>query len=410
MSKAEITETFGGVTATWPDGVNINVTHLILHNSNGHVTGEIMVRNGQAVLYPQTYINFSADRTRNSLAKSLTERYPDFDWQEKIDQLTYHAHRVAKKDEPILELWTNEKLKPPEYVVEPIIMKDQVNVLFGPPESGKTQFAMILSLVAMLPWRDNNLGLKAPENCTKILWLDYEADKSTTLYNFTRIVHGAGVGDVGLNYRRCRRPLCDDIEDIAVHASMTKSDMIVIDSTAKAAGGDLDKSESPNRFFEALDKLNRTSLILAHTPKLKEGQRKIYGSIFFEAYARSVWELRSSINGNEMTIGIWDSKANYRKRHEPLAFKLSYQPEKIILTCENIETVDEFISSQSIPNRIEKVLANGSKTAEAIKELMPDVKEKTFDDTLSRMVRGGKLVKLGSGKGVEYGLALGTLL
>ncbi|MBU3974666.1 MAG: AAA family ATPase, partial [Alphaproteobacteria bacterium] len=139
--------------------------------------------------------------------------------------------------------------------------------------------AVAMCLLAMLPWYDNPLGLKVQREPSNILWLDYEADRTSTLYNFTRIVRGADAEGISLNYRRCRMPLCDDIEAISLHVEQAKTDIVIIDSVAKAAGGDLDKSESPNRLFAALDLLHCTPLILAHTYKGEgTGKRTIYGS------------------------------------------------------------------------------------------------------------------------------------
>ncbi len=409
MSKPEISQAIGGYTFKWPEGVTILVSRLHIHNSDGRVSGELLVKNETATLYPQTQINFSADRTRNSLAKTLKERYEKHDWQQIIDQLCYHVQEKAREGEPIQELWTNEELKPPVYLVYPIVMKNQANVLFGPPESGKTQFAMILTLAMTLPWTDNPLKLIVSKDCAHPLWLDYEADRDTTLFNFTRIVHGAGVGDCLLNYRRCRMPLADDVEAIANHMAKIGADTVIIDSVAKAAAGDLFGGESPTRFFTAIDQLKCTSLILAHTAKGQGDSKKtIYGSMFFEAYARSVWECRASEEGETINIGLWDNKANFRRKHDPLAFQLAYEPESITVTIQDIKTVEDFMAHLSTSSRILDALKAGSKSPKELKELLPDVAIGTFYAELARMANRKKIVKMGSGKEVTYGL-LSTL-
>jgi len=405
MSKPDIQQTVSGYELTWPEGIKISVSRLRVHNSDGRVTGEVLIRNKEATLYPQTQINFSADRTRNSLAKTLNERYEGHDWQAIIDQLSYHVQDKAREGEPVIELWTHEELKPPEYIVHPIIMKDQVNILFGPPESGKTQFAMLMCLIAMLPWYDNTLGLKVQKDRSNILWLDYEADRTSTLYNFTRIVRGADAEGISLNYRRCRMPLCDDIEAISNHVEQAKTDIVVIDSVAKAAGGDLDKSESPNRLFAALDLLNCTPLILAHTYKGEgAGKRTIYGSTFFTAYARSVWELRASQNGDEMTIGLWDNKANYRAKQAPMAFTLIYSDNDIRVSVQDIKTVEDFMAHLSTTSRIWNLLKDGPKSPTEIITALKDVHPGNIYTELGRMCSKNKIVKMGEGKGVTYGL------
>jgi len=404
MSKPDIKQTVGGFSFVWPEGVNIMVSRLHVHNSDGRVTGELLIRNGKNTLYPQTQINFSADRTRNSLVKSLLERYKKYEWQGIIDQLCYHVQEKAREGEPVIELWTSEDVKSPEYLVYPFVIANQPNVLFGPPESGKTQFAMLLCLIMMLPWNNNPLGLRAPLECFHPLWLDYEADRETTQWNFKRIVKGADVGDLSLPYRRCRMPLADDIEQIANHVEKIKANCVVIDSLAKAAAGDLDKSESPTRLFGAIDQLRCTTIILAHTSKGGEGRKSIYGSTFFEAYARSIWELRASRDGETMHIGLWDNKANFRGKLDPMAFNLNYDDEHIFINVEDIKTVDDFMRHLSVSHRILEALKDNSKSPQELKEILSDVSAATFYAELARMVKKNKLIKMGLGKDLKYGL------
>lgn len=404
MSKPDISPTISGYHFAWPEGVNITVSRLRVHNSDGRVTGEILIKNKEATLYPQTQINFSVDRTRNSLAKALNERFKGHDWQAIIDQLCYHVQDKARQGEPVIELWTSEDIKPPQYLVYPFVIANQPNVLFGPPESGKTQVAMMLCIIMMLPWNDNPLGLRAPSESYHPLWLDYEADRDTTQWNFKRIVQGAGVGDVALPYRRCRMPLADDIEQVSNHMDKIKANCIVIDSLAKAAGGDLDKSESPTRLFGAIDQLRCTTIILAHTSKGGEGRKTIYGSTFFEAYARSIWEIKSSRDGETLHVGLWDNKANFRGKLDPVAFSFNYDDEHIFINVEDIKNVDDFMRHLSVSGRIMEALKDSSKSPQELKEILSDVSPATFYAELARMVKRNKLVKMGLGKDLKYGL------
>ncbi len=399
----KIDTTIGGYTFAWKDGVMIRVSRLHVHN-DGRVTGELLISNKTKIIEPHTIFNFSADRTRESLIKSLLNDHPNHEWGIIIKQLCYHVQEKAREGEPVVELWTNQELKPPNYLVYPLVMANQANVLFGPPESGKTQFALLLSLVMMLPWQDNPLGLKTGITPCHILWLDYEADRDTTLFNFARIVKGAGIPDCVLNYRRCRMPLADDVEAISKHIGKIGADTLIVDSVGKAAGGDLDKAESPVRFFEAIDQLKCTSLILAHTSKEKGGRKTIYGSTFFEAYARSVWEMRASPDGETLNIGLWDNKANFRRKHDPMAFRLNYEPESITVSPQDIKTVEDFMVHLSISSRVMDALKSGSKSPKELKELLVDVEMPHLYVELSRLIKKKKLVKMGSGKEVTYGL------
>lgn len=404
MSIPKITTTPGGFVFVWDEGIEIAVSRLRVHNSDGRVTGEVLIKNQKAILYPQTQLNFSSDRTRGSLTKALIEKYSKHDWDAIIGQLAYHVQEKAREGEPVIELGTNEDVAPPQYLVYPFVMANQANILFGPPESGKTQFALLLCAMMMLPWTENPLGLSVPEKPVKVLWLDYEADRDTTLWNLKRITEGADLGYLSLSYRRCRMPLADDIEQISIHADRVGATCLVIDSAAKATGGDLDKAEAPTRFFTALDQAKCTSLILAHTSKGGEGRKSIYGSTFFEAYARSVWELKASRNGETMHIGLFDNKANFRAKLEPKAFSLKYDETHIYVSPENIKTIDEFMEHLSMGTRILAALKDGMKSAKELHQIVSDVKIQSLYVELARLYKSEKIIKILEGKENRYGL------
>ena len=75
MANPKVQELIGGYQFTWPDdALTIRVERVRIHNSDGRVTGELHISNGTgASLYPPTQLSFGADRSRTSLAKTLTE-------------------------------------------------------------------------------------------------------------------------------------------------------------------------------------------------------------------------------------------------------------------------------------------------------------------------------------------------
>lgn len=403
MSKPTITQTVGGYKCAWENGINIKVSRLRIP-SDGSVKGALAITNEKAILCPDTLFNFSAERTRSTFVKSLSEKFPKHEWEEIIDTLCQIIQEKAREGEPVIELETSSDVSPPQYIVYPFVMANQPNILFGPPESGKTQVALLLCALMMLPWTENHLGLSVPKKPVKVLWLDYEADKDTTLWNLKRITEGADLGYLSLPYRRMRMPLSDDIEQVVSHIDRIGATCLVIDSAAKATGGDLDKAEAPNRFFTAIDQTRCTSIILAHTSKGGEGRKSIYGSTFFEAYARSVWELKASRDGETLHIGMFDNKANFRAKLEPRAYRLCYDEETIKVELENIKTIDEFIEHLSVSTQILRALKDGMKSAKELHQIMAGVKSTTLYVELSRLQKANKVLKLTEGGEARYGL------
>jgi hypothetical protein len=358
MSIPTITQSIDGYDFLWAEGVNINVSRLRVH-TDGRVTGEIIVKNQKATLYPQTQFNFSSDRTRSTLINSLNKLYPKHEWQGIVDQLSYHINNRAREGEPVLELTTNGEIQPPEYCLEPLIIKNYPNIIFGDPGSSKSTLAVILAQVVMLPWYDNPMGLKAPDKTHHVLYLDWETDADTIRWQTTMLQRGIADTDIlFLNYRHCSQPLAQDIEQIKRHIHETQTDIIIIDSLGLASGGELKETQTALDFYSALRGLKTTSLILAHNSKDRESKtRSIYGNQFFTAQARNVWEIRKSQddNSSEMDIGLFHRKPPpFAGLHKPLGFKITFNSSdnSMNVTKSDPKNTEEFIELLKWKDRI----------------------------------------------------------
>ncbi len=409
--KPEVKDDVSGYVFSWPNyGIAINTSRIQMHKSDGHITGEIYIQavngSGMAVIYPPTSFNFSADRTRKELSKSLAVKNTKLPWTDMVEQLCYGVQDRARKGEPVVELTTIGEVKRPEYILNPLIIRNYPNVIFGDPSSSKSTIAVILAQVIMLPWHDNPMGFIAPLRSVKCLYLDWETDADTIQWQTTMLQRGIeGMEFLSINYRQCSQPLANDIERIKVHIADTKTELIIIDSLGLAAGGELKETQSALGFYSALRGLKITSLILAHNSKDKETKtRSIFGSQFFTAQARNVWEVRKNqdTDSTELDIALFHRKPPpFAGLHKPLGFKIIFDNDKMRIEQSNPQTVHEFLDQMGLKSQILEELKSGAMTVKELSESL----EKPANQVKARCndLKGkGKLIKLGEKWGLAY--------
>jgi hypothetical protein len=383
----EITELINGYQIDWgePSHLKAKVTRLHL-SSDGQVKGQLEIRynlNGsESYLLVPTQFNFSTESTREKHAKQLSAKLDlKIEWREIFDFLCQKIQELARGGEPVIELVTGSEIKPPEYMLYPLIVKNYPNVIFGDPSAAKSTIAVILSQVVMLPWHDNPMGLTAPKNSTRVLYLDWEADAETIQWQTTMLQRGIEHAKVlHLHYRHCSQPLANDLDEIKWHLGATKATMVVIDSQGLAAGGELKDTQPAISFYAGLRALKVTSLILAHNSKDKESKtRSIYGNQYFTAQARNVWEARKNqeVGSKEMDIALFHRKPPpFAGVHNPIGFKIIFDDDggKMNIASSDPRTVGEFLDQMSLKSRIIETLKSGKLST---KELADTLDEST---------------------------------
>ncbi len=403
MTQPEIKDSIGGYEFMWRDQhINIKVSRLHVH-TDGRVTGEILVgtdaANYSPILYPPSQLNFSSSRTRNELARHLKDAYPTWDWSEFIDSVSYHIQERARLGEPVQELWTSEDIRPLQYLIEPLISKDVPTVIYGEKGVGKSTLVLALYACLILPWYDNPLGLKAPSESIRTLVLDWEVDGEIVQRTAKQMQMGMDMPPFPIFYRRCSLPLIDDLETIQRHISDIGAEAIIIDSLGQAAGGELKDAESALNFFAALRKLKVTSIINAQTSKDTESKRKhVYGSTFFEYYARSVFELckSDSDDSDDISVGLFHRMCNLARLDKPRGFRIHYNENGISIEDQPLNP-SEFRDKVRGQLLIHQVLQKGALSIKEIVE-QTELTEHNIRVILSRLAAKSKVTKLADGK------------
>lgn len=389
MSKPTITETLGGFEFLWKaEKLIIKVSRLQLHNSDGRVTGEILITTLEnQPIYPQTSLNFTSERTRTILAKTLNESDSRWQWQEIINQLSLEVIERAREGEPVRELWTHDEVSRPELLLDPLLYKNLPTIIYGEKAVCKSTLGLVIYTCLILPWQNNTLGWKTPIRSVKTLYCDWEVDYDIAQYNCKRIQVGMELPAYPLYYRRCQQPLVDDIEQLQNHMAKIQAEVIIIDSLAPAVGGDLKSPEQALRFVAALRKLRCSALIIGQTSKDRESKQKsVFGSVFFEYYSRNIIELKKvqEEGDDELDVAMYNTYNNLGARFKPMGYHLHFNNTGTHIEKRSI-TARELVARMGTQAEIIDLLKQkGELTTKDIMELL-DIKRSNADLTLKRL-------------------------
>lgn len=409
IARPSITDNLTGYVFSWAEyGIVIHVKHIHVHSADGRVTGQIYVEaitdDGIILIYPPTSCNFSADRTRKELAKSLQTKNGKLPWPDMVEQLCYGVQERIRRGERVRELCTGTNAVAPEYIIHPLIVKNYANIIFGDPSSLKSTLAVILAQIVQLPWDDNPLGLTAPKRSIKAMYADWETDDATIQWQTTLLRNGHLPGiELALQYIPCSMPLAQSLDRLKEAVVEHDIELVVIDSLGLAAGGELKDTQSPLAFFGALRTLNVTSLVLAHNSKDRETKvRSIYGNQYFSAQARNIWEIRKQQEpgSNEVSIAMFHRKPPpFAGVHRPLGFKLEFTADSMVIKPSDPKTVGEFLEQMGLKTQILEALRNGYMCTKDLADEL-DRPANQVKARCNEMKRQGLLVKHGNDWGL----------
>jgi hypothetical protein len=360
----------------------------------------------------QTNFNPLATRTKNELKKELERRYKPsgitIAWDEILETLCVNTIEQFERGEPVEEIWSSADWERPGYLLNPIIPLGKPTIMFGDPGTGKSELALMFGIIILFPLENNPLNLIPPPRMYRPLLLDYEADSPEIGWRLKSLQEGMNLPPIVMNYRRCYIPFAQDIEQIKTHIEETKSEFLIIDSLGPACGGDLKEAAPALQFFSALRQLKVTSLIVAHTAKNGDGTKKtIYGSMFFEAIARSVWEVNGDQDdgADDINISLRHAKANMAKRNGTLGFNINFADDKTLITAINPNKIDGLVERMGANTRVLKCLSNKPMTME---ELVNNTGEKQANiyNALSRLRKANKITKNGNVWGLISGQSI----
>jgi len=323
-------------TLTWgEDAITARVSRLKEH-SNGDISGFLAFTTTLPGMPPkihQAKFNFATSNSRVSLAKVLHQRAPALDqnrWLGIVESLCDNVIERLQEGVPLTILGVEDvDPKPIPYVLKPIVPAYEPTVIFGMPKALKSYLTQYLTVLITLGQSDDSLGLLSevePMNC---LYLDWEDSDDRLRQRFSLLQRGQGLSKKAIFYQRSYRALADDADRIQALIMKHQIGFIVVDSLGPACGGDLNSPQPAIEFFNALRSFKVSSVITAHQSKNSTGQATPFGSIFFHALGRSVWEMigHQEEGASEAEAGLFHRWSNLSRLEKPVGFRFIFDDE-----------------------------------------------------------------------------------
>lgn len=360
-------------------------------------------------------INLNSLSSRQTLVRTIKESAINeiamyIPWEQMLHQvISLTIADIRKSDKAVeLDFSGENNIEPPEYALFPFVIKGMPNIIFAERGGAKTLLSTLFSIAMSMHIYDEALNLKpGTKEACKVLYLDWEQNERLVTYTFKTLLDGMGVGYCPIVYKRCKRPLIEEIGEVLQVITQKGIDTILIDSLGLAAGGDLNATAPALQFFSALRQLdNMTFLILAHTAKNGDFKnRTVYGNVYYENEARNIWETRKvQVEGSsECDLTLFHKKPPpFAGIQAPIAFHSSFNGNKTYVSAADPATEG---NSNDEPGKLEILAAaieelNGESAT--YKQLF-DMCQGTIPMEQIR-VYAGRLIKLGRAKRISNGV------
>ena len=315
----------GGYKLTW-QGLNLVITIDRIVNDTD---SEIAIYDNDNLIYISGFKLLSISH-KTELSRSLSKQ-KKIDWDKIINQVTTRVLAELRKGEPVIMLTEEYGKTRPEYLLEPLFIKNAPNVIYADQSSAKSLFMTLINIVLTLGGDSFSQTLNLDVHSEhKVLFLDWENDANITGWTKQCLLRGMGiVFDVPIAYLHCGQPLHKLVNHIRDKIAEVKADVVIIDSLGMAVGADLNATEPAFAFFSALRQLPVTPLIIAHTAKDLNNKRKtVYGNAYYSNESRSIWEINKDQQpaDNFLTITLFNRKPSpFTRLHNPLAYKFTFE-------------------------------------------------------------------------------------
>jgi len=372
----------GALTFRWPrQNIEATISHLA-QIKTGEISCFIRVTSSLfgGVVLPRTHLNLSAARSVATVANSLDRRTNEaYEWRPMLDYIIEMCELKLTEGRPATWLGYSPQISEPVSLFAPYVYADETTLISADGGTGKTTF-LTACLLSYATGAEIIPGLTVP-NSGPALFLDWEGNETVHSQLVARLLAGAGLKTPeALLYMRCRSRLSDQVEHI--HRTVDEYGIKVagIDSVSWACGGDAESMETVSQYERALSDIGIATLNAAHTAKHSD-QNKPFGSVFWHNMARSSWQMRQTREKpGEVHIVLLHRKANYRTRHEPLAYRVTFTDNAISFVQESAGSF--FEEELGLTERIKGfLLSEPNKTAAEVAESL-SVGHKNIDNRL----------------------------
>jgi hypothetical protein len=374
ITKPVWRENVGIYNFDWDD-LNLYAKMDRIFSKEKTLIGELKLwhkQSGNDEIIELSRLDLLSDRARNNLAMSLDKRNKSIDWLSVLKYICFITVDHYRKGEPIEFLGDEPKTMEQEFLLYPILRKNQPTTVFSDGGTGKSLLADYSAVLVFygypgffIPW----MGLPLTPDGGNVLFLDWEADKEDHQKRVWAIKKGLGIIDADrFFYRKCNQPIVDDIAEIQKIVKDNKIIFVIIDSQVAASGDTKDPADGARRYYNALRSLNCTTLTIDHVPKGNglNDTHKPYGSTFKWNLSRSQFELKKvqQPGENVMQLALYHRKNNEGLLLNPIGYQVEFVNsdnsilDKVVFT--GIDVSNELASGEvaNLSYRINKLLSS----------------------------------------------------
>jgi hypothetical protein len=379
----------------------VRITFDRLTDQRGSVAAEVTVELGDAKLLSGVDLGLKSDSGQTKLASGLSKLATSVPWKLLLQKACAEVLQRHRQGDPPQHLTLQTTVEPLTYTINPLVFKKKITILYGDGGLGKSTLALMCGMCVSVG--ANVAGIAALRG--RVLYLDYEDDADVHTRRLHAIVEGhPELAEAAVVYQRCVEPLTKLIYPLVRRIQAENITCVILDSLIAATGGD-SSAEATAKLFAALRLLGVEVLALGHVPKTREeGQDRttVYGSVFNQNFARSVWEIKKEqeIGEDGSIIGLFNRKSNLSRLHHPIGLKVTQNEAGTCVHYEPFDLSQASALEAALPlvNRIRNLLEQDGtpRTAKQIADALGE-NLRTVQTTLSRY-NGTKWHKLGENR------------
>ena len=332
-----------------------------LKDSRGDLAGELTIEHQERHLF-QAKFYLGSLSARRGTASYLKDRAPGIDWAGILEEFCRQVLKEERRGEPISTVGRLPAREASQMLLDPILPRQAPMLLFAPGGTGKSELATAIA-VSIHTGEMIVPGWKPLDACG-VLYLDWEASAQELNDRVAAISAGRDLPAPEIFYRRCDRPLTEQVEFLAAFIAEWHIGLVVVDSVGLASGTakeGTDANESALRLFAALRGLNCATLLVDHVTANDLGSdratAKAYGSIYKMNLARTVFELRREreTSGNRAELLLLHTKVNDGPKLPPKGLAVIHDPGIIRFESTAIEAPD-LVGTLSIRERVYRLV------------------------------------------------------
>jgi hypothetical protein len=319
--------------------------------------------------------NFSSTRVRRERAKELAERARaggKLDFILMLEEVCQRVLKAERQGAPAVILRNVPRPNPEvEYDVDGFrFTKDHETIEFG--DGGTAKSYHLLYTGGVLAQRGLRVAL-----------FDWELTAGEHRLRLERIF-GADMPDV--RYVKCDRPLIYEIDRLRKIVRAERLDFALFDSIGYACPGPPEAAEHAMSYNRAVRQLGIGSLHVAHVRQGENNDLRPFGSSFWHNSARSTWFVKlaaTSNDGQRITIGLFNRKANLSALRPAVGFEISFDHDRTSFQRVNVADVTELAESLPLWQRMKQAVSHEPKTLARLADELGATVE-TLDRTVRR--------------------------